>query len=1122
MVTRIFSATTMFLFGIGLLCPPALAGVDGHPPAGVAKTTGTPSKAYMNINNISTVIANKGFADIDVQEQNSGFVFPKGSGKAALFQSGFLWGGIVSGQVRVGGSAYRTGLTPGKILPNGQAEDPNLPNVRIYRVRPDYKTATLAAEVADEGLSPDAIRAQYELDWNEWPAADGAPFTDLNGNGTYEPGTDIPGVKGADQTIWYVANDLDPSKTTFLYGSNPIGIELRVTMWAYSSSGALGNMMFRAYKIINRSGLTIDSMYVSQWSDPDLGNSTDDFAGCDVPLSLAYIYNANATDDTYRPLPPPSAGFDFFQGPVVDSPGDSAIFNGTRIYGKRNLPMTAFYYFARGDANVTDPTQGSYEGTTQFYNFFRGRIGKTGEFFVDPTTNEPTTFALSGDPQTRTGWIDGQLLPAGDRRLGMASGPFSMAPLDTQEVVVAAIAAGAIPGTDRLSAIGLLKFYDQQAQLAYDNFFDLPVAPPAPKVTVTELDGEIVLNWGEDKENVRATETSNSKGYLFQGYNVYQLPSASAGITEARRIATYDVSDGIGKIEDFFFDASTGTVAKKVVQFGNDTGIRRYISIRNDDLNGGSPLINGIRYYFAVTAYSYNLSDPVPNNLENPLAILTVVSHPSSPGLRYPAAFGDTIKTVVHNGPSDGLVIPVVVDPASLTGQQYSVTFTDDGAGGTTWNVIRGTTTVLSGQTNQTGDDTSPMVDGIQFRVIGAPLSFKTFTVPANASGAITPPEAGAFGFNASGFPLGPPLPEGTDRPDGTLQQSAGLVASSGWGIHTGMNDPEMDIGYDFFVSRVTQSGARWPLIIPNDFEIRFTAAGGKALVPAAFGSPRDALIDIPFELWNIGVNTPDDPSDDYRLFANILDVDNSFTWTLLSTAGTDSVDNGGGGANHAISGGDNDPFTDWFYWVLPEDKSPGQTGYDAIVTQVTSDIAAGTDPYLGPGTDGDVIRRMVLVGWNFGSVADASAYLQQVPEVGTVFRIVSTKPNGTNDSFVVTVPAVTNNADLAKEDVRAINVFPNPYYGVNSEELNKYQRFVTFSHLPQRATIRIFNMAGIMVRVIEKDNSSTFERWNLSNESGLPVGSGLYIAHIDMPDLGATKVLKLAIIQEAQILDRF
>jgi hypothetical protein len=116
----------------------------------------------------------------------------------------------------------------------------------------------------------------------------------------------------------------------------------------------------------------------------------------------------------------------------------------------------------------------------------------------------------------------------------------------------------------------------------------------------------------------------------------------------------------------------------------------------------------------------------------------------------------------------------------------------------------------------------------------------------------------------------------------------------------------------------------------------------------------------------------------------------------------------------------------------------------------------------------------------------------------------------------------VTNDPALAKNDVGNINVFPNPYYGVNTEELNKYQRFVTFSHLPQRATIKVFNLAGIQVRTIQKNSTSQFERWDLANESGLPVGSGLYIVHIDMPDIGAQKILKLAIVQEQQILDRF
>ena len=112
---------------------------------------------------------------------------------------------------------------------------------------------------------------------------------------------------------------------------------------------------------------------------------------------------------------------------------------------------------------------------------------------------------------------------------------------------------------------------------------------------------------------------------------------------------------------------------------------------------------------------------------------------------------------------------------------------------------------------------------------------------------------------------------------------------------------------------------------------------------------------------------------------------------------------------------------------------------------------------------------------------------------------------------------------EAAKADITQINVFPNPYYGVNTEELNKYQRFVIFNHLPRRATIRIFNLAGVQVRRIEKESDSQFERWDLANDSGLPVGSGLYLVHISMPELGgATKILKLAVVQEQQILDRF
>ena len=109
-----------------------------------------------------------------------------------------------------------------------------------------------------------------------------------------------------------------------------------------------------------------------------------------------------------------------------------------------------------------------------------------------------------------------------------------------------------------------------------------------------------------------------------------------------------------------------------------------------------------------------------------------------------------------------------------------------------------------------------------------------------------------------------------------------------------------------------------------------------------------------------------------------------------------------------------------------------------------------------------------------------------------------------------------------AQQDVEKINVFPNPYFGFNKAEVNKYNRFITFSHLPAKATIRIFTLSGVLVKTIMKDDATTqFAQWDLTNESGLPSASGMYVAHIDMPTIGKSKVLKFAIIPETQYLDR-
>ena len=54
----------------------------------------------------------------------------------------------------------------------------------------------------------------------------------------------------------------------------------------------------------------------------------------------------------------------------------------------------------------------------------------------------------------------------------------------------------------------------------------------------------------------------------------------------------------------------------------------------------------------------------VPNNLENPLAILTIIPHSEDPGVTYGEGNGSSLE-VTHNGTADGGPIVTIVDPAS-------------------------------------------------------------------------------------------------------------------------------------------------------------------------------------------------------------------------------------------------------------------------------------------------------------------------------------------------------------------------------------------------------------------------------------------------------------------------
>ena len=1138
-----------------------------------------PADTFFNINSWKIHMENQGFFAWNGTSHGSAGNYPKGMG-SVIFAEGILWGvkvddkygvdangeiltdgsGGGTPRVRVNGSMYNTGLKAGKVLRDASGRvlnknySENYREQQIWRVRKNWNTADLRGDIAilkdaDPTTLTDAQiaagKSQYEHDWKDWPADEGAPYDDVNNDGAYTAATwnaetsswdgDIPGIPGADQTIWTVANDLPDEFTGGAtvsvseggWGSPPIGFEIQITLWGYDFpfSNPLSSMMFKRARI-NYVGLPggpatakLDTVYFTQWSDPDLGTYTDDYVGSDTTLSLGYVYNGNTFDDQFFSSygsPVPAAGYDFLEGPKIDADSNLATGPGGK---ETTLGMTSFVYFAAG-SSVSDPSTKVYVGTLQWFNLMEGFLPRpeypTQQPFVDPITGLAEKFVLAGDPPSGAGWIDGIILPPGDRRLVMNTGPFQMVIGDTQDVVVGLIGG---MGGDNLSSITVLKYNDIFAQFAYDNNFSLPTPPKAPVVSTFEGDGYITLNWAETAA-YEQTENVVNKGFKFEGYKVYQLPNALAAGSDGVLINQFDVANSVLVITEKEVDPATGLILEKPAHVGSDNGISRVVVVKTDALRN-RPITNDRPYHFGISAYSYledNANSPF-KSLESSMTVVSVTPKVADPGTAYTVDSGDHIDMTHSAGTSDGLGRVTVIDPGVLTGQDYEVTFAEDTVTGSVtkgsilWNVTNKTSgaKVLSGykQGALFTDPGWPAADGLTWSVTGPPNAFKNFIVTANLDGSCTEAAPCQGTQDWGSFPT---------SYTGRVNQSDG----KGWFFHGGGASSS---GYDVMISRIIR-GSGWKYLIPNDFEYRWTWEDDNYAY-AAYTS--GSLVKVGFEMWDV--------TNGFRMAPWFYDYDGNEAWGLHAN-------------DHPGSGGSNDPYTDWTYPHLPADTSPGEGGY---LTWLANSIAAGggtlgdggtdgngnyiavsgvTDYYSGADTGPELMGRNVWFVWNLDDVSDGTIDatsghlgLNTGLEKGSIVKIVTNKTNQPSDKFTVTAPKVesTNVAD----DVKKVNVFPNPYMGYHdlegTDSVLPLPKYVTFNHLPTSGTVefRVFNMAGTMVANFKKSTNTQYQKWDMRNSNNFPLASGVYIIHIDMGTNG-TKVLKFAMVTEDEFAKRF
>jgi hypothetical protein len=464
-----------------------------------------------------------------------------------------------------------------------------------------------------------------------------------------------------DETNWWVFNDKGNIHTET--GGDPIGMEVRAQAFTFATNDAINDMTFYNYELINRGTQTLYNTYFSQYVDPDIGGSSDDYVGCDVSRGLGYAYNGNTVDagtgGATWGANPPAVGIDFFEGPYqdvdnLDNPLTTVIADaiankgipyeglgigyGDNIIDNERMGMRRFTYYSGGAvAPQTDPSSAA-----QYYGFMQGFWGTSGlattyggsgingsieANYMFPGDSDPLFWGTAGEAVPDWSEVS-ENNPAQDRRFVQSAGPFTLKPGAVNNLTVGVVYGRSYDG-DIFASVRAMKRADTKAQALFDAGFQIVEPPKAPTLTIQELENELVLflaspagidnieEYSElDEVNIPATDEDGNpydQWYRFQGYQIFQMVDDVASISDitdnskARLVGQCDLEDGVDRLVNYVFNEETQLENGAVMVEGSDEGLRHSFHITEDLFATGSrTLVNHKKYYFIAVAYGYN------------------------------------------------------------------------------------------------------------------------------------------------------------------------------------------------------------------------------------------------------------------------------------------------------------------------------------------------------------------------------------------------------------------------------------------------------------------------------------------------------------------------------------
>jgi len=939
------------------------------------------------------------------------------------------------------------------------------------------------------------IPTSNDLDRNGDGKPDSWPFGWYNENlkDYVWPGALRQGSSNSDLESFFVVDDRNNKEFNYFPFSadstrRGLGIEIECRYYQWANPLA-EDIIFLIYKVTNKSSKDLEEVTFGMWGDPHVGgpsNWQDDLSYFDRDLNMVYCWDADNVSDVVGNVPG-YFGYKFLESPgqpydnldndndgMVDESQDNGIDDD-------------------GDWNVEKHDVG-IDGVPN--------TGDEGEDDGVPTPGDPFDLRLPGEPNID--WTD---LDESDMvgLTGFASPPFTsqnrisndqfifenyLTPgiFDTANSVQAGdyifiYSSGPInlpAGEARRFSIALLVGQDYDdltlnaitAQDIYKKNYQFAKPPEKPNVTAVPGDEKITLYWDDIAEDSfdPITET-----YDFEGYVIYRSTDPSfldqQTITDANGsrflfepLKTVDGASAKFDLVNDYYGLSPIEFSGRGVKYnlGDNSGLRHVFVDSNN-------VVNGQTYYYAVVSYDHGDAELVvapaecsktitvnPETNEVMLDVNTVAIVPKAPTAGYVASSINEPGLEHIQGKGTGDVVVDIIDNTELEDENsFQVIFSDEG-NQLNYSLLdqkelSDTITVRMGQYSKLSHKN---VDSTIFSVSSLDGNLYTEGIDfdlLDTDGQIYVREGGSM---TEGQTIVVSYRYYPIRNSEKLAEEEGNPIFDGMTITVQNDDLELD---NTLISWNEYSPNNWTWWVkpfnnlPNNMHPADYEIRWFSSLVSSNFRPGHEHIKANFEIWETTRGFPE----------------KQLPFVILETITTDSL------------------------W------NPGER----IIILQDSAISEAS--------------------WEL-TFYEPSAGTGNVPPIeGDIFSIYTNRPFA-DDIFSFSTTASTESNQVEKENMDNIYVVPNPYVvSSNIESLDlqnprdRGPRRVYFANLPAMCTIKIYTMAGDLVRTLKHEGSieNGIETWDLTTSDNFPVSFGIYIFHVESEN-GNESVGRFALIK--------